>query len=543
MAKRITAAAVAAALALSLSSCAIDNLIDPYKDKSETEQPTDAPQAVSTEKSEKLSYEKVDIDEVNDLVEQLLKDIRTKGNKSQIEEERSQILDVISMAYEAYSASYINYCLDWENEDTENEHDDCALTYNLAYEAASYAFHKGYDSKEYSDLFTDLITEDDLEFYTNSAMSLKRLEGYTKVDFELSDERSDEYYAIYYDDSLDEDEKSLRCAEIYLDILTNYDTETFYDNYSRDYTPEEVISVGREIQDKLQPLYTELARKIVDYDNYEDIWDVSTDADDIFEDIRKYARELSPEIAESAERIIDTEHYRISSGADRYDGSFTVPLPVSEDQMVYIYADGSYMDLTTAIHEFGHYHAGHFDKTPIYSTISNDDIAEIQSQGMELLFMQFYDDIYGDLSDPMKLTRIMDFLSTIETSFLVGEFEYTVLSHRDEYTPQDVIDCYNDIMGEYAADYPFYWIDHIFIYPGYYISYGVSALAAMELFSDCVNSPETAVEMYSRIAHLPANDPDIRFRTSLSECGFSDVLTIEYIDKLFDEIVNFINSL
>ena len=98
-------------------------------------------------------------------------------------------------------------------------------------------------------------------------------------------------------------------------------------------------------------------------------------------------------------------------------------------------------------------------------------------------------------------------------------------------------------MGEYAADYPFYWIDHIFIYPGYYISYGVSALAAMELFSDCVNSPETAVEMYSRIAHLPANDPDIRFRTSLSECGFSDVLTIEYIDKLFDEIVNFINSL
>ena len=540
MKRRISAAVMALVMLLPAGSCSFRDHTQPiFPEHSDTED-NNSP---ADDKHGSLGYTKADIDTVNEQVEKLLDDIKLPDNEDAVKEDIDVLFDSVALAYEAYSASHIDYCLDWNSSKAEREYDDCALTYSLVYEAVSYALHHGYNSKDYSDLFADYIDEDYLEFYTTPSMSLKRLEGYTKVDYELIDERSDEYYDIYYDDSLSDDEKSRRCAEIYLDILSEYSTDTFYDYYSRDYTPEEIIAAGKSIRKNLMPIYDDVIKACYDAPQSTRIYNSNTKPDELFEIIKKYADRISPEVAESAQRIIDTGHYRIAKGDNCYTGSLTAELPYSDDAIVYIYCEGDYDDLRTAIHEFGHYHASRFDDTPIYSVVANDDIAEIQSQAMELLFMQFYDEIYGKKAEAMRLFNIAGMLLNIEVSFRIGEFEYTVLQNRDTYTADDVLDCYNRIMGAYAKDYPFYYIDHMFIYPGYYISYGVSALGALEILDDVFNAPQSAAEKYSRFAHISSTDPDVKLREALAENGFSDILTDEYIDRIYDDIRRYLNSL
>lgn len=205
---------------------------------------------------------------------------------------------------------------------------------------------------------------------------------------------------------------------------------------------------------------------------------------------------------------------------------------------MYIYTDDSYYDLLTAIHEFGHFYSSFYDETNAYSTESNIDIAEIQSQGMELMFMQFYDDIYGKQADAMKLMKAYDMADAVISSFLVGEFEYTALMQTEELTPEDVLELYDELLGDYAEEYPFYYMSHIFEAPGYYISYGVSALAAFDMFEDCINDPQAVLEKYEEIAAVPMNSKDCKFKASLKECGFSDVLTDEYIIELAEKLRN-----
>jgi len=533
MKRRVLAALLASLMMLSAGSCS-------FRDHS---QPVFPEQPVKEDEADSSDYEKADIEEVNGQVEKLLVDLKVPDNEAAVREDMEALFHSVAVAYEADTLSHLGHCLDWYNEKAEQEYDDCSLTYSLVYEAASYAFHRGYESEEYSSLFTDYISEDYLDFYNAPSMSLKRLEGYTRVDYELADERSDEYYAIRDDEKLSDDEKNLKCAEIYLDILSEYDAETFYDEYYRDYTPEEIIEVGRSVRRNLLIISDDVTRKYLD--NAADGLFLRADVkpDKLFSTIQKYSAQLSPEIAESAERIIETGHYHTAEGDDCYDGSYTAALPLSDDYLVYIYCDDNEDNLATAIHEFGHYHAGHFDKTPIYSVVANNDIAEIQSQGMELLFMQFYDEIYGKKADAMRLEHLSDLLFAIESGFLVGEFEYTVLKNRDTYTPEDVVRCYNEIMRDYAQGIPFYYIDHMFVYPGYYISYGVSALAALEIFDDVLNDPQSAVEKYSRMASIPSNDPNVRLREALTENGFPDIFSDEYINRLYDDIRRYLNSL
>lgn len=540
MKRRISAAVIASVMMLSAGSCTFRDHTQPIFPEHSGPQEENTAGGDVTHGT--LGYTKADIDTVNEQVGRLLDDIKLPDNTDAVKEDLNVLFDSVALAYEAYSASHIDYCLDWDSTKAEQEYDDCALTYSLVYEAVSYAIHHGYNSKEYSDLFTDYIDEDYLDFYTSPSMSLKRLEGYTKVDYELADERSDEYYDIYYDDSLSDEEKNRRCAEIYLDILSEYSTDTFYDYYSRDYTPEEIISAGRLIRKNLMPIYDDVLKALYDDPYSMRIYGSGTKPDELFDVIRKYADRISPEIAESAQRITDTGHYRIAEGSKCYNGSLTAELPYSDDAVVYIYCEGDADDLRTAIHEFGHYHASRFDDTPIYSVVANDDIAEIQSQAMELLFMQFYDEIYGKKSEAMILHSLSGMLLNIEVSFLIGEFEYTVLQNRDTYTADDVLDCYKRIMGGYASDYPFYYIDHMFIYPGYYISYGVSALAALEILDDVFNDPQTAAEKYSRFAHISSSDPDVKLREALAENGFSDILTDEYIDRIYGDIRRYLDS-
>lgn len=480
------------------------------------------------------------LDTVREHTDTLLTDIAADSNEDAVQEDIDALLADFDQLYEEYTSLSIPYYLDFDNEDLETDADDAAEDMFIAAELITFAFCQGRVSEKYGDMFESLIIDDKvLEMYSDPTMSAHRLEGYARVENWLRDEKIDRFHDVAYDEDMDDDEKNLICAEILLEILKEYDPEIFYTQYYRDYTPEEIMELSDVVKEELAPVSEEIIGGIMAMDGGMDIVTKPKEFDDPFETIAEYAGELSPEIGSAAQKLLDDEEYFISDGDGSYNGSFTTYLPVSKKGVVYITDNKDYYSLLTPVHEFGHYYAQTYDHVPTYLATSNLDIAEIQSQGFECVFTRFYDDIYGDQADAMFAAKSCDLINAVVSGFAVGEFEYTVLQNVDTFTPEDVVECWEDIIYDSMPGVELYMVNHIFESPGYYISYGVSALAAFDIWEDCLSDPDKALEKYEKIARISYNDNAYAFRSAISEAGFSDVLNEDYISDLADKLMEY----
>ncbi len=531
---RWSALLTSAAAALSLSGCS-DNTF--FKTT-----PEDSSESESSSDESADEYSSADFDGVIAHAEQLLADVEISDNYDTVVSDMEILLNDLDELYELFAYTTIAYYSDWYDEELEAEYDSCYEAYYVSDEILCYAFSNCYMVDEYSDIFEDYIYPDYLEYYTNRSMSLNRLIGYSKVDYEVMDENLDAYYDIVNDSTIKDSTKNLEAAEIYLDILSVYDVYIFYDIYNRDFTPEEIIFLTDTIIDEIVPVSEALGDAIASSSEYADIYYNPVTFDNPFEVIAEYAGRISPEIEEYAQLLLDDELYCLTDGSDCYNGSFAVDLPAENSALIYVYDSEDFYNLLTPIHEFGHFYASFYDDTTTYLMENNMDVAEIQSQGMEVLFMELYDDIFGDQAETMRALKLYDTIDSITSGFAIGEFEYTVLKNIDTMTPESVVELFDSIMEKYGyTDVEFYYITHIFEQPGYYISYGVSALAALDIWSTVVDSYDDAVEMYERISQVPINSGECRFSSALEGCGFDDVLTEDYIKRLSDYISEYIS--
>lgn len=484
------------------------------------------------------------LDIVRDHVDTLIGDLTVDSNEDAVQDDIDTLIADFDQLYEEYTSLTIPYYLDFDNEDLEADADDAAEDMYIAAELITFAFCKGYNSENYGDMFTSLIHDDEtLEAYSDPSMDTYRIEGYTRVENWLRDEKIDRFHDAAYDEDMDDDEKNLICAEILLEILKGYDTEMFYQQYYRDYTPEDIIELSDIVREKLMPVSEEIIGEIMKMDGGMDIVTKPKKFDNPFETIAEYAGELSPEISNAAQKLLDDEEYSISDGDGSYNGSFTAYLPVSKKGVVYITDNKDYYSLLTPVHEFGHYYAQAYDHIPTYLASSNLDIAEIQSQGFECLFTRFYDDIYEDQADAMFAAKSYDLVNAVVSGFAVGEFEYTVLQNVNTFTPEDVLECWEDIVYDSLPGVELYMVNHIFESPGYYISYAVSALAAFDIWEDCLSDPDAALEKYEKIARISYNDYSYSFRSAIKEAGFNDVLNEDYINELAEKLTEYADGI
>ena len=504
-------------------------------DRSEKDDESDKSEKTETSSSD-------DLDEIREHVQNLLNDSKESDNEDSVKRDIEDILYDIDYLYEQQSLLSRDYTLNWGDEEYEDKYDAAGETLSIAMNLAEYAFCKCYENKEYAELVKQYVSEDYTDQFSDSSMNLKRIEGYTRVDFEIMDDYLDRYYDIAYDDSLDDDEKDIKCAELYLELLNEYDTETFYDGFNRDYSPELILELSETVRDEMLDAEDEVLDAFRDMDDYEDVLDDPVLFDDPFTTILEYSPELSDDIEDAAKLITDEKLYTIGTGDATYSGSYTEFLPLEDHGEIYMHDSEDLYTLSTAVHEFGHFYAYMDDTSPVFSMSSNVDIAEIQSQGFECIFTRFYDDIYGKQADAMKLVNLVSLIDSVTSGFAVGEFEYTVLKNRDELTPEEVVEKFDEIVGD-QTNFHFWYVSHMFEQPGYYISYGVSALAAFDIWRDEQKDEDAALEKYERIADISSMSSQCKFQETLEECGFENVMSKEYISELADEIIDYAKSL
>lgn len=224
-----------------------------------------------------------------------------------------------------------------------------------------------------------------------------------------------------------------------------------------------------------------------------------------------------------------------STGAK--EGAFTVNIG---DDAICFFGPG-YDSTLTLVHEMGHYASTlnlDLDECPM-------DLAELHSQGNEWLFMNELQDAL----DPKVYAVIRDYkmymdMCTILVSFMVDDFEERIYTTDvSGYTKEDfdavadaVCQAYGgaDFVNNYLTDFQSYWRLVVMESPVYYVSYAMSDVAALNLYTIASQDTEKAYEIYGHL--LKDVDLDLGFQENLKKVGLSgpfDSEVYEAIAKMY----------
>ncbi len=324
----------------------------------------------------------------------------------------------------------------------------------------------------------------------------------------------------------------------------NYGGYSYKELFGRDFTLDEVHAMRELLKPKLSGLAGLL---------YEPISKTDFDAADSQAAIAYKAGIINsarPVLADISERFTDVLDEMERSGFcdleydDRkMDISFTMTLPVYDKPFLFIQPseEATTTDVSTFFHEFGHY----FHQSVIpEARYSNDiDTAEVLSQALELLATKYYGKFYPDRDMALgcRAETVYNLVNSVIEALIVDEFQERTFA-EENLTPERTTEIYVELLKEYGLGDNFddvtknAWVHiyHIFAYPFYYISYGVSAVTAAAIYNS-----DDPVDKYMSFCD---NTADKALRENCEACGLGDPADADQIYETLEKIVTSVLS-
>ena len=272
----------------------------------------------------------------------------------------------------------------------------------------------------------------------------------------------------------------------------NYAEYAYTDLYNRDYTIEEIKSVYAAVKEYIVPVLSEVEERVY-AGNLNDLlyMDYLTE-DYVIEVVGRHMGDIDPALAEVYQYMVDHHLYDIDYDPNKMNVGYTTTLYEYQEPFIFNTPDYSYYDLETMIHEFGHYNEAFHAGTTLITDVTNMDVAEIHSQGLELLYLEYADDVYGEgLGDTARQMVLYQMLYSVIDGCLYDEFQNAVFAADHDMTEEEVNQLFRRLSEEYGyvyydtEDAAYDWVDvpHTFSSPMYYVSYGTSALAALDIWT------------------------------------------------------------
>ena len=332
------------------------------------------------------------------------------------------------------------------------------------------------------------------------------------------------------------------CAEIYLDILATYKTlalKSGYDDvidymydaeYYRDYTPDDVRLMTTHIKHHIAPLFKEAIKK---YNGY------SRNFDDVFEydeQLASYFASIDPKMLEAYEYLKEFGLFYGTDSPDAQDGAYTAYIGKYDAPIIFETLSGYTDDLTTFIHEFGHFYNYYLHGA---SAAQQLDICEIHSQANELLFLPVYSVLFGKTpggmlhDDNLILTMYYLIQASVFTEFELKAYEGSYVD------AEELSLLFRAIVEEYGVEDYFassLWADviHFFEVPHYYVSYATSLVPALQIYSAFIRDGSAGIALYNQITEK--GDYSASFLELLKEAGLDDPFSEETyadIEKMY----------
>ena len=321
----------------------------------------------------------------------------------------------------------------------------------------------------------------------------------------------------------------------YLDYAYDWD-------YGRDLTPEEAGEILETVLDAigwdLLSLY---------YDSYDLVGaylPTGWDADTLLEKLRTVAGGLHGEIDEALDYLIQG-NYAVLPLLDpaANAGGYTTMLPAYGAPVIYNYLDGTSYDITSMLHELGHYLSYyHNPYDPFFEGGFYMDVSEIHSTALEMLLDSRLELVFSqEEAARVRATHWLDLLYNLLAGTIVNQLEVYIYENPGLST-REISAYYAGLWEEYGVyspegvDYAWQDITHIFYYPGYYVSYALSTLAALEIWQACEADAESGLALYLEL--MTYSDDSLPLGALLEEVGLPGIGDAQYTVALAQEALD-----
>ncbi|MGX8699172.1 MAG: S-layer homology domain-containing protein, partial [bacterium] len=318
----------------------------------------------------------------------------------------------------------------------------------------------------------------------------------------------------------------------------SYADYAYEEVYGRTYRPEELSGFRRAVREVLVPLYRAIEQELSETDWAETAGGDYT-GDRALTMLEPCLEELSDELVEAYTWLRAHNLYNNAPSETRAEGAYTASLPAYGSAFFFQTPVGDIRDFYTTVHEFGHFNNAYWEEPWWSMVFKGIDLAEVHSQGLELLFTAFYPRLFGADADAAELYLIYDTLGSILSGVVVDEFERFAYANEG-LTLQELGIGYATILRQYgladaALQYSENWmgIQHVFTNPCYYISYAVSAAGAFRFWLEGREDYFAAVDDYLRFTALPLR---YDFEEAFEAVNLTSPLTGEYIELLAEEL-------
>lgn len=228
----------------------------------------------------------------------------------------------------------------------------------------------------------------------------------------------------------------------------------------------------------------------------------------------------------------------------QYQGAFVTSLMSLSLPIAYFGPD--YSNPFTVSHEFGHYmneiyNKGEFDQSY--------DLLEMHSQGNEILYLHF---LKGQLTEGgfalCEIIELLNMMSTVMASMAVDSFERAVYLDTYDGSKASVImadgvitaDEYDTLFLSILEDYGMkgeinskYWRYVTISSPCYYVSYAISAISVLQLYSIAANDGfDVAKNAYLKLFTYTDENPDMTTEEILIYAGMKSFMDKELYEDL-----------
>jgi len=301
-----------------------------------------------------------------------------------------------------------------------------------------------------------------------------------------------------------------------------------------DYTPADCLKFHDAIESEIMPAVREIQNERRRKLNLEKLrpWDLAVDLQNRaplkpFADVgemvartQKIFNHLDAELAGNFQEMQDKRLLDLDNRKGKAPGGYQSTLAEARVPFIFMNAVGVQRDVETILHEAGHaFHAQATRGEDLYPYRSAPiEFCEVASMAMELLGNEFIEEFYAPAEAARaRKTHLEGIIGFFPWMAVVDGFQHWIYTHPG-HTRAERKAAYLRLMDRFGGDVDYSGFEevrahswhrqlHIFLYPFYYVEYGIAQLGALQVWANSKADKAKALNDYKKSLTLGGSRP------------------------------------